>query len=281
MTLYTVNRDTMQTCINRMSFSSWQLMVNCIALCAARECHKSNVHCSAQRVATKVSTYNASICNIIYFYCCISRCTKRNFFLSCTEHNFSTVMKWFVICFTIILPMLTPASKAYQHEEYQHKTELLNLFDALTGVQVVNDKTSNSLDETAESEQFLFPAAMLAPLVVPAVTKLGKWGIKAGSKALKYIAGCPVCKNCTGHGENADLQQRIDAGLDDDVHGKLMTILKVMQSVNAIEEKLNKVKDRFVKDNRVAEAQFLHWISDKLKRARQYVKRVAKKIICT
>ena len=142
--------------------------------------------------------------------------------------------------------MLTPASKAYQHEEYPHKTELLNLFDALTGVQVVNDKTSNSLDETAESEQFLFPAAMLAPLVVPAVTKLGKWGIKAGSKALKYIAGCPVCKNCTGHGENADLQQRIDAGLDDDVHGKLMTILKVMQSVNAIEEKLNKVKDRFV-----------------------------------
>ena len=194
---------------------------------------------------------------------------------------------------TLVLSVLGLASAAIQYNHgIPHSIYPMKFFDAF---QAVDEGNVESLDEDSEIQELSAVAAQLDPLVAklltqlakvgidvlgPLLTQLGKAGIKVGSRLVKQIVNCGVCGKCVANEESTEL-------LSGGEHAKLMAIVEVMESINAAEQKLNGLNLKLMKDNRIAEAEFIDWVSgaikkaiSKLRDAVKFVKNTAKKVLC-
>ena len=196
---------------------------------------------------------------------------------------------------TLVLSAIGLGSAAIQYNHgILHSAYPVKVFDAF---QTVDEENVDSLDENSEIQELTAVTAQLDPLVAklltqlakvgidvlgPLLTQLGKAGIKVGSRLVKQIVNCGVCGKCVANEESTEL---LTGGPGE--HAKLMAIVEVMESINAAEQKLNELNLKLMKDNRVAEAEFIDWVSGaikkaigKLRDAVKFVKNTAKKVLC-
>ena len=194
-------------------------------------------------------------------------------------------MKLFIA--TLVLSVLGLASAVNHGLAYP-----MEFLDAL---KMVDEGNVESLDENSEIQELSAIVAQLDPLVAklltqlakvgidvlgPLLTQLGKAGIKVGSRLVKQIVNCGVCGKCVVSEESTEL-------LAGGESAKLMAIVEVMESINVAEQKLNELNLELVKDNHIAEAEFMDWVSgaikkaiSKLRDAVKFVKNTAKKVLC-
>ena len=197
-------------------------------------------------------------------------------------------MKLFIATFVISVLGLASAAIQYNHR-IPHLSYPVEFF------QTVDEGNVESVDENSKIQELSAVTAQLDPLVAklltqlakvgidvlgPLLTELGKAGIKVGSRLVKYIVNCGVCGKCVANEESTEL-------LTGGENSKLMAFVEVMESINAAEQKLNELNFKLMEDNRIAEAEFIDWVADavkkaisKLRDAVKFIKNTAKKVLC-
>lgn len=199
-------------------------------------------------------------------------------------------MKLLVAFLVLSVLGLTSASPQYGHRYSQLTSKLLDTH------QTVDEENIDSLRGNSEVQE-LTAAAQLDPavtkLVLKLITDLGiplaKAGLKVGleggyqlSKLIIRAINCGLCGKCTEIEEVSNQEYA-----DTEKIAKLMAFVEVMESVDSAKQKLDKVKVDLMKDNRVAEAEFVKWASraikkaiSKLRGATKFIKNTAKKVLC-
>ena len=130
------------------------------------------------------------------------------------------------------------------------------------GNKVTYSHSINSIGKTANNQW------------IGAATRLV--GSAIGSRILNNVVDCRVCGNC-----NTELQQDTDI---EERSAKIMALVQIMDEINAAKESLNELEKHSMKDNRIAEAEFvsgkINSIRDALGNAGEYLKGAAKNVLC-
>ena len=201
-------------------------------------------------------------------------------------------MKWIIGLLIVSVLGLTTAAPNYG----RYPTDVQEFVDALESAQAMVDGSVETLSEEADAQQVpvneilkivqAVPVDKILKVVIPIALDLGKAGYKVTSRLVKYLINCGICKKCSKSDERDQIlsQYYTDASGRDET---LMAMMEAMDNMNAMDEKLSEAQVNLMKDNLIAEAEFLSKISGaikkaikKVKKAAKFVKKVAKNVLC-